>query len=66
MIQEFPDILRPAPCVYQTQTVWDIGLDTIKVEKVSVMNDTLLGMVRCVMYYIMYGILVSVVYSYNS
>ena len=43
VIQEFPDILRSARCVYQTQTVWDGSLDTIKVEKVSVMYGTLLG-----------------------
>ena len=46
MIQEFPDILRSACCVYQTQTVWDGSLDTIKVEKVSVMYSTLLNIVR--------------------
>ena len=46
MIQEFPDILRSAHCVHQTQTVWDGSLDTIKVEKVSVMYSTLLGIVR--------------------
>ena len=42
----FPDILRLARSVYQTQTVWDGSLDTIKVEKVSVMYGTILGIVR--------------------
>ena len=46
MIQEFPDILRSTRCVYQSQTVWDGSLDTIKVEKVSVMYGTLWGIVR--------------------
>ena len=37
IIEVFPDILRPALCVYQTQTVWDEGINTMMVEKVSVM-----------------------------
>lgn len=58
MIEVFPDILRPTPCVHQTQIIWDGGIDMIKGEKVSVIYDTLLGILRYVMYYKIYGILV--------
>ena len=58
MIEVFPDIWRPTPSVHQTQTIWDRGIDTIKGGKVSVMYDTLLGILRYVMYYKIYGILV--------
>ena len=30
MIEVFPDILRPTPCVHQTQIIWDGGIDMIK------------------------------------
>ena len=46
MIQKFSDILRSACFIYQTQKAWDGSLDTIKVEKVSVMYGTLLGILR--------------------
>ena len=39
-------------------SIWDGGIDTIKGEKVSVMYDTLLGILRYVMYYKIYGKLV--------
>ena len=58
MIEVFPDIWRPTPCVHQTQIIWDGGIDMIKREKVSVIYDTLLGILRYVMYYKIYGILV--------
>ena len=58
MIEVFPDILRPTPCVHQTQIIWDGGIDMIKGEKVSVIYDTLLGILRYVKYYKIYGILV--------
>ena len=58
MIEVFPDILRPTPCVHQTQIIWDGGIDMIKGGKVSVIYDTLLGILRYVMYYKIYGILV--------
>ena len=58
MIEVFPDILRPTPCVHQTQIIWDGGIDVIKEGKVSVIYDTLLGILRYVMYYKIYGILV--------
>ena len=58
MIEVFPDILRPTPCVYQTQIIQDGGIDIIKGEKVSIMYDTLLGILRYVMYYKIYEILV--------
>ena len=58
MIEVFPDILRPTPCVHQTQIIWDGGIDMIKGEKVSVIYYTLLGILRYIMYYKIYGILV--------
>ena len=58
MIEVFPDILRPTPCVHQTQIIWDGGICMIKEEKISVIYDTLLGILRYVMYYKIYGILV--------
>ena len=58
MIEVFPDILRPTPCVHQTQIIWDRGIDMINGEKVSVIYDTLLCILRYVMYYKIYGILV--------
>ena len=58
MIEVFPDIWRPTPCVHQTQIIWDGGIDMIKGGKVSVIYDTLLGILRYVMYYKIYGILV--------
>ena len=58
MIEVFPDILRPTPCVHQTQIIWDGGIDMIKGGKVSVIYDTLLGILRYVMYYEIYRILV--------
>ena len=58
MIEVFPDILRPTPCVHQTQIIWDGGIYMIKGAKVSVIYDTLFGILRYVMYYEIYGILV--------
>ena len=58
MIEVFPDILRPTPCVHQTQIIWDGGIDMIKGGKVSVIYDTLLGILRYVIYYKIFGILV--------
>ena len=56
VIQEFPDILRSACCVYQTQIVWDGSLDMIKVEKIAVMYGTLLGIVRYQVCHVLYNI----------
>ena len=33
MIEVFPDIWRPTPCVYQTQIIWNGGIDMIKGKK---------------------------------
>ena len=51
MIEVFPDILRPTPCVHQTQIIWDGAIDMINGEKVFVIYNTLLGILRYVMYY---------------
>ena len=56
VIEEFPDIFRPAPCIYQTQTVWEKGMNMMLVEKVSVMYGTLLGIVRYQVCHVLYDI----------
>ena len=58
MIEVFPDILRPTPCIHQTQIIWDGEIDMIKGETVSVKYDNLLGILRCFMYYRIHGTLV--------
>ena len=58
MIEVFPDLLRPTPCVHQTEIIWNGGIDMIKGGKVSVIYYTLLVILKFVMYYKIYGILV--------
>ena len=58
MMEVYPDILRPTPCVPQTQIIWVGEIYTIKGGKVSVIYDTLLGILRYVIHYKIYGILV--------